>query len=34
MEKENRIFDDYIDEELKNNEEEDSSMIFVYFLRL
>ena len=27
MEKENRIFDDYIDEELKNIEEEDSSII-------
>ena len=27
MEKENRIFDDYIDEELKNNEEEDSSIV-------
>ena len=27
MEKEKRIFDDYIDDELKNNEEEDSSII-------
>ena len=27
MEKEKRIFDDYIDDELKNNEEEDSSIV-------